>query len=124
MIRAILATIAAFLTWSVVWFIGGMVLAMVFSEEAEAFQAGEPVTSTPYLLCGLVLSVVCSFVSGKVCALVAKDKTKGASYATVALLLITGIGVQATAWNLMPLWYHLPFLILLAPVTLAGARRG
>ena len=43
------------------------------------------------------------------------------------LLLVVGVGVQAAMWNLMPLWYHLPFLALLLPATLAGAalaRRG
>lgn len=123
MIRAVFATIAAYLAWSILWFVGGTGLAAAFPGAFEDYQAGDPITSTGYLVCALVLSVVCSFAAGKVCARVAKDKTKGASYATVALLLLTGIGVQAAAWSLMPLWYHLPFLLLLAPVTLAGTRR-
>ena len=38
------------------------------------------------------------------------------------LLLATGVGVQAAAWNLMPVWYHLVILGLLVPGCLLGAR--
>lgn len=45
-----------------------------------------------------------------------------AAIVTSVLLLLTGIGVQASVWTQMPVWYHLSFLVLVAPVTLAGAR--
>jgi hypothetical protein len=38
-------------------------------------------------------------------------------------VVLAGVGafVQSRVWKLMPLWYHLSFLLLLVPVTLAGA---
>ena len=36
-------------------------------------------------------------------------------------MLLTGLCVQIGAWSMMPVWYHLPFLVLLVPVTLLGA---
>ena len=38
------------------------------------------------------------------------------------LLLATGIAVQAGVWSLMPAWYHLTFLVLLAPMVLTGGK--
>jgi len=38
------------------------------------------------------------------------------------LLLATGVGVQASVWILMPVWYHLGFLGLLVPGCLLRAR--
>ena len=38
------------------------------------------------------------------------------------LLLIVGVLVQAMVWNLLPIWYHLIFLILLIPATIAGGK--
>ena len=35
-------------------------------------------------------------------------------------LLATGIPVQLSAWNDLPVWYNLVFLTLLVPVTIAG----
>ena len=38
-----------------------------------------------------------------------------------ALLLATGIPVQLSVWNDLPVWYNLAFLILLVPETVFGA---
>jgi len=38
------------------------------------------------------------------------------------LLLVTGVAVQINVWPLMPLWYHLTFLILIAPVCVVAGR--
>ena len=40
----------------------------------------------------------------------------------VPVLLLTGIGVQASVWSLMPTWYHVTFLALVVPMTLLGSR--
>ena len=53
--------------------------------------------------------------------MIAKAKSRGAVLTLAGLLLATGIAVQAAAWSTMPLWYHLTFLFLLVPMTIAGA---
>jgi hypothetical protein len=42
-------------------------------------------------------------------------------YILSVLLIVVGVFVQAQLWRLLPAWYHLSFLILLLPATLAGA---
>ena len=36
--------------------------------------------------------------------------------------LAIGIAVEASYWELMPVWYHLLFLALLIPATVYGGR--
>jgi hypothetical protein len=38
------------------------------------------------------------------------------------LLLAVGIFFQLKMWNVIPAWYNVIFLVLLIPMTLAGAR--
>jgi hypothetical protein len=38
------------------------------------------------------------------------------------ILLGVGMFVQAQYWYLMPLWYHLAFLLLLVPACMIGSR--
>lgn len=38
------------------------------------------------------------------------------------LLLVVGIVVQASYWNVLPVWWHLCFLVSILPFTLLGAR--
>ena len=38
--------------------------------------------------------------------------------------MATGIPVQLSAWDQLPVWYNLVFLVLLVPVTMLGVRIG
>jgi hypothetical protein len=120
--RPVLAVIAGYAVWTVIWLGGGQALLAAFP---DALPSGElevqPITSTPYLASALVLSIICSLAAGAFCRIGASRWLTGALVLSV-LLLLTGIGVQASAWSLMPVWYHLAFLALLVPVTLLGAR--
>lgn len=74
------------------------------------------------LLGVLGLSAVCSLCVGLITAnKVATHKTKAETIMAL-LLLVTGIMVQSTVWDLMPVWYHLFFLLLLLPMARIGAR--
>lgn len=119
--RTAMAVIVAYLVWTAIWLGGGAGLGAAFPAALEAFDAGELITDTAYLASALGLSVVASLVSGIVCAKLAKERAPGAALALAALLLLTGIGVQASVWSLMPVWYHLVFLALLFPVVKLGA---
>jgi hypothetical protein len=80
---------------------------------------------TPYtlgsavLIALLVKSLLVSAISGFVTAVIARENVKSALVLGI-LLLLFGIFVQATHWNYMPLWYHIPFLLLLIPMTVLG----
>ena len=74
------------------------------------------------LLLTVVLSVVCSLAAGITVAMGAPRAVPRGLTVLAVLLLVTGVGVQAAAWTLMPVWYHLVFLGLLVPGCLLGAR--
>jgi len=130
MIRTILAVIVGFCVWSILW-VGGNQLFIILSpgwyaasEEAfiKAVTNKEPFTAdSTILLIHLVLSVVVSFISGYIAALVAGENKRSTLWLGVVLLLV-GIMVEVAYWNYIPIWYHLLFLILLVPVTVAGGR--
>lgn len=118
--KLVLAVIAGYALWTVLWLGGGQGLLAAFPD-AMPQADGQPIGSTPYLVGALVLSVICSLAAGALCRL-GKAHWLAAAITLSVLLLLTGIGVQASSWDLMPVWYHLPFLILLVPATLLGAR--
>jgi len=120
--RVVLGVIVGYAVWTALWLGGNLGLQQAFAEAYEAFVAGEPITEIGYLGGALVLSVVCSFFAGLLTAKLAGDGASRAVWIMASLLLLTGIGVQVGAWDRMPVWYHLTFLILLIPVCLVGAR--
>lgn len=119
--KTAVAVIVGYLVWTALW-LGGN--AAFFGEAAKVVGAGEKYTPTGPLAAVIALSVVCSIAAGIVAAKIAKDRARAAVMTTAVLLLLTGIGVQAGVWSLMPTWYHLVFLALLVPVTWAGGRLG
>lgn len=131
MVRLILGVIVGFLVWSVLW-VGSDAFFMAVSpgwygknlnELAAAVEnktAGYTADST-LLIIALVRSVVVSLISGFVAALIARENSKS-TLALGVLLLLFGIFIQAIYWNYVPLWYHIPFLVLLIPMTILGGK--
>src|SRR5215204_5200717 len=129
MVRIILAVIAGFIVWSVLW-VGVDALFSLISPDwgktSAEFRAAVE-NKTPYQLSSTVLtallvkSVIISIISGFVAAAIARESVK-TPLALGILLLIFGIFIQAAYWNYMPLWYHIPFLILLIPMMLLGGK--
>ena len=119
MVRAILGVIVGYVVWTAVW-LGGN--AALFAGAQEAVARGEAIAGAWPLLGVLGLSVVCSVLAGVVCARICSARGMGPAIVLAVLLLLTGIGVQARIWKLEPVWYHAAFLVLLVPVTLAGAK--
>ncbi len=124
MIRAVLGVVVGYFIWSAIWLGGNM---LFFAEAANTVKEGKLFDQTVPLIEIIVLSVVASLVSGALCALIAKRKSRGPALALGLALLGTGIAVQASVWKLEPVWYHVSFLLLLVPMTLIGAgiaKRG
>jgi hypothetical protein len=117
--RAILAVITGYLVWTALWLAGNRLL---FGGAAERVGAGEPFTAAAPLVGVVVLSMCCSLAAGATAAIIAGERAPAAVLVMAVLLLVTGIGVQASVWMLMPVWYHLAFLALIIPVSLLGAR--
>ena len=118
MMRTILAIIAGYVLWTILWLGGGAAIAAAFP---GAFPEGGPFNATVPLLLTLGLSIVCSFAAGVIATKLAVDVAR-AVWIMAILLLLTGIGVQASTWSQMPVWFHIPFLLLLVPICLLGRR--
>lgn len=130
MLRVMLGAIAGFIVWSILWVGLGEVLSLIspgwYGKISADFRAAVA-AQTPYALGSgvliwlLVQSAICSLVSGYTAALVARENFKSPILLGV-LLLLFGIFVQSAHWSYMPLWYHIPFLLLLIPVTMLGGK--
>ena len=116
--RSVLGIIAGNLAWTMLWLALNVLLrkqGLLPADPAESVRRFGPLVTL------LVGSVVFSAAAGWITTAIAG----GNSYApTIGLALIQlGLGIffQSQAWHLMPLWYHLTFLLLLIPATLLGA---
>ena len=129
MVRIILGIIVGFIVWSVLWVGSDAVFSAISPEwgkNSADFQAAAE-NKTPYALSSTVLitllikSFIVSIISGFITALIARENFKS-TFGLGVLLLLFGIFIQSLYWNYMPLWYHIPFLLLLIPMTILGGK--
>lgn len=117
MFRSIGAVVAAFAAWSVLWV--GANTAMQAAWPSAFEESGA--TSQGGLLVGiLVYSILLSIFSGWLAGRIAAKAGLAHAFVAGMLLLAVGIGVQASVWDAMPLWYHVLFLIAILPANLVG----
>src|SRR5664279_1092953 len=118
--RIVLGVIVGFVAWSILWVGGDEMLARFWADygvHSIAFEKAA-LNKTPFefsstiLIINLIRSVISSLLSGYLAAFVANENRRTTLILGV-LLLIVGIIVEATVWNLLPVWYHLVFLVLL-----------
>ena len=130
MVRIILGVIAGFIAWSIIWVGGDEAIAKILPDwygvhklafEKAAFNNTPWEADSSFLLFKLFHSVITSLLSGYLAAVVANDNRRTTLILGI-LLLAVGIAVQASVWSLLPIWYHLIFLALLIPVTVAGGK--
>lgn len=119
MVRSIVGVVVGFLVWTILWLGSNAGLARALPEK---FSEDGTTESSGILLLIVVLSLVFSVLSG----LVTKVTTRTEGWKPVGilggLLLLVGIVVQLQYWDVMPVWYHLCFLVLLLPGVLLGGR--
>jgi hypothetical protein len=130
MVRIVLGVIVGFVVWSVLWLGSDQILIMLskpwYGKHQFAFEDAmlnqAPFTpDNTILLMHLVRAVIISLMSGFLAAFVAGENRK-APLALGILLFLFGAGVEAYAWNYLPIWYHAVFLLFLIPTTVAGGR--
>ena len=128
--RIILGVIIGFIAWSIIWVGGNEVLASLspgwygaykLQFEKAAFNKTPFEADTSFLILSLVRSMVTSLLCGYLAAFVANEYRRMTLILGV-LLLAVGIYFESTYWDQMPLWYHLTFLALLIPMTIAGGK--
>lgn len=129
MLRIILAIIVGFIVWSVLWVGSDAIFSAVSPDwgktSADFRAAVENKTSfmleSSVLIILLIKSFIVSIISGFTTALIARENSKS-TFGLGVLLLAFGIFIQSAHWNYMPLWYHIPFLLLLIPMTILGGK--
>jgi hypothetical protein len=117
--KRVLAVIAGFVLWSVLWLCFNVALNK-FGLIPAALT--EPMVNVGPLAALLIGSFILSIVGGYVTAAIGGPPVSQTVAALGALLLLTGIYFQSKVWHLMPIWYHLAFLVLLIPMCFVGAR--
>ena len=117
MIRSILAVIVAVITWFIVATIGNWILRAALPGYS-AVEVSMNFTFT-MMICRLVLGLLSSLCAGFVCATVARNRV--APKVAGAVMVVLFLPVHYMLWVKFPMWYHLFFLISLAPALLIGA---
>ena len=130
MLKIVLGVIAGFVAWSVLWLGTDQVLIMASPAWYGAHQAAfefamgtqQPFTpDTMILLMHLVRAAIISVMSGFLAAFIAGENRKAPLILGV-LLVAFGLMVEIMAWNYLPIWYHLVFLLSLIPLTVLGSK--
>ncbi len=130
MLRIILGVVAGFIVWMVLWGGSDFILKAIspdwwgknLKEMEGAFYTKQPfMADSTILIFSLIRSFICSLIAGFIAALIAKENTKS-TLSLGILLLAVGIYIQWIFWDNAPLWYHIPFLVLLIPMTILGGR--
>ena len=120
MLKLILGVIAGFIVWSLI-FVGGEAVVRAIVPGAVAPADATYVGSIGILLGYLMRSIIASVLAGFTAALIAGENAKSTLILGVVLLAV-GSMVQVGAWNMLPAWYHIVFLVLLIPMTIVGGK--
>jgi len=116
--RKILAVVAGFALWGILWSLGttGAQAAL-----PAILAPDQPIEHTGALWGLIAYSVVLSILVGYVAAMIASAR---AVLALAIVNLVAGIIAEVSYWELLPVWYHLIFLLLVVPATIVGGRVG
>lgn len=121
--RRLVAVVAGYGLWTLLWLAGNK--AFFAASAGAATAARQPFGDVP-TLCGLlVLAIACSLAAGILSARLLPDsRPRPVLVPLCAALLASGAIVTVQLRELLPVWYHVLFLVLLAPMTLLGMRLG
>jgi hypothetical protein len=133
MVRIVLAVIAGFFSWLIVWFGSEKILSAIWPEgfgaHQHAFEAAVKngpeasgfTAATSLLLTHIVLGSIVSVMSGFLAALIAGGNTR-APLVLGFLLLALGVVKVVMSWPYVPIWYQVIFTALLIPMTIMGGK--
>lgn len=119
MLRQILAVVTGFAVWTALWFAANAALK---SARPEAYTEAGSINDTGLLILVLFLSVVFSVVAGFITASVASRNEMKPVVILAVIQVAIGIMVELSYWSLIPAWYHIAFVLLLAPAIIAGGK--
>lgn len=116
-IRVILAIAAGSVLWALLWNLGTRGAAAAWP---HLLAGGETMTHKGILLSYIGYGALLSVLAGFVTASVAREHRMAAVWILAFLHQGLGVAAEVSYWDLMPLWYHLVYLALVIPATVAG----
>ena len=120
-IKVVLVVLLGLVVWFVVATVANLLIRALLSGYAEAELASR--FTLPMLLARLAVGAVSSVAAGLACALSVRTVPAAVNVFAVALVLFF-VPVHYSLWAQFPLWYHVVFLVSLAPLVLVGAWVG
>ena len=105
--------------WGVLW-VGAAQIATVVVP--DAFDENAIPTASWLLGVFVVISIGLSLLAGWLGGKIAPKAIMRHVMILGIIQLLIGIGVQASVWDQMPVWYHLVFLAFVLPMHLIGGR--
>jgi len=117
-IKIVLAVLLGFVVWFVVATVANLFIRASLSGYAEAEPAAR--FTLPMLFARLVVGAVGSAAAGLACVLAVRTVPAAVNVLAVALVLFF-LPVHYSLWAQFPIWYHVVFLVSLAPLVLVGA---
>ena len=117
-------TVLAIFAGLVMWMLVATVLDIGLRHTLSGYQAAEPALAFTFAMkiARLSLAVVASLAAGAVARAIAP--ASGVAPWIVGLVLVAMfLPTHIQIWSRLPIWYHLFFLITLAPFVALGARR-
>lgn len=119
--RIVLAMVAGIVAWIVVASLVDLALRFAL----PGYAAAEPDKSFTVAMqaARLVMGALASLASGAAAGWI--DRPAGPSVWILAIILLAAfIPMHVGLWPLFPVWYHLTFLLSLAPFTVLGSLLG
>jgi hypothetical protein len=117
--KVVLSVVVGFVVWFAVATVGNFVVRAAIPGYPEAEPA--MIFTLPMLLARLALGVISSLAAGFACAMVLRPHARAVRFFAIALVVFF-LPVHYALWESFPVWYHVIFLVSLAPLALLGAK--
>jgi hypothetical protein len=116
--QSIVGIVAGLVTWMVV----ATLLDFVLRGAISGYAAAEPRLefTLPMMIARLALGAAASLAAGAVAGWIAQSRT-WVPWAVGALIIAFFLPGHVSIWPRLPVWYHLTFLVTLAPLVAFGA---
>jgi len=129
MLRIVVAVIAGFFAWLIVWVGSEKILSAIWREfgahqlafEAAVKNGGQFTADTTMLFTHIVLGSIVSAMAGFLAALIAGGNQR-APLVLGFLLVALGLLKAVLSWPYVPIWYHVIFTAILLPMTIIGGK--
>ena len=119
MAKRILAVVAGLVVWVVIATVAGLIMRGAWP--AYAAVADAMTFTQPMMFARLSIGAVATLAAGWVTAVVSRRSTLTA-LTTGLILLVLFIPQHILLWTRFPIWYHLTFLVSLAPLAFMGGQ--